>query len=133
MSLRQLLRKPNSPLLHRPLRHQKTHSPYLTTRRLNSSSSEAQTRTRIDRVLNRFPRFLHPYTNGLRNAPVTHVVSFLILHEITAVVPLVGLAGLFHWTGWIPDVSTVLVFRLSIPSIARYEAGRLGEIGSVDG
>jgi len=48
--------------------------------------------------------FLHPYTNGLRNAPVTHVVSFLILHEITAVVPLVGLAGLFHWTGWIPDV-----------------------------
>jgi hypothetical protein len=36
---------------------------------------------------------------------VTHVVSFLILHEITAVVPLVGLAGLFHWTGWIPDVS----------------------------
>lgn len=35
---------------------------------------------------------------------MTHVVSFLILHEITAVVPLVGLAGLFHWTGWVPDV-----------------------------
>jgi hypothetical protein len=29
-------------------------------------------------------------------------VSFLILHEITAIVPLVGLAGLFHYTQWLP-------------------------------
>jgi hypothetical protein len=31
------------------------------------------------------------------------LVSFLILHEITAIVPLVGLAGLFHYTNWLPE------------------------------
>lgn len=49
---------------------------------------------------------------------MTHVVSFLILHEITAVVPLVGLAGLFHWMGWIPDVSALSMF------IGELELGR---------
>jgi hypothetical protein len=34
---------------------------------------------------------------------VSHVVAFLVLHEITAIVPLFGLAGLFHWSGWIPS------------------------------
>ncbi|TVY59551.1 hypothetical protein LSUE1_G006924, partial [Lachnellula suecica] len=38
----------------------------------------------------------------LHSAPVSHVISFLILHEITAVVPLVGLAGLFHYANWLP-------------------------------
>ena len=31
-------------------------------------------------------------------------MAFLVLHEVTAVVPLVGLAGLFHWAGWVPGV-----------------------------
>ena len=30
------------------------------------------------------------------NAPVSHVVSFLILHELTAIVPLLSLWYLFH-------------------------------------
>ena len=115
MSLRRLLQKP----LHTnfqsilPPRHyhlRRVRKPNAPTRR-SSTSSEAQTRSRVDRVLNRLPKFLHPYTNGLRNAPVTHVVSFLILHEITAIVPLVGLAGLFHWMRWIPDVSATHIVR----------------------
>jgi len=48
------------------------------------------------------PHFLRKYTDGLRTAPISHIVSFLILHELTAVVPLVGLAGLFHYTNWLP-------------------------------
>jgi len=31
------------------------------------------------------------------------MISFLILHEITAIVPLVGLAGLFHYSNWLPE------------------------------
>jgi hypothetical protein len=38
----------------------------------------------------------------LLNAPVTHITSFLILHEITAVVPILALFGVFHYTGWTP-------------------------------
>ena len=100
MSPRQLLRKPLLSSFF-PLRNQ-------PPRRFTSKPTAESQVGRIDRVLDRFPKFLHPYTKGLRNAPVTHVVSFLILHEITAVVPLVGLAGGFHWWGAVPDVSSVL-------------------------
>lgn len=36
-------------------------------------------------------------------APKTYIISFLILHEITAIVPIVLLAGGFHYTGWLPS------------------------------
>ena len=46
--------------------------------------------------------FLQRYTAPLLNAPLTHVTAFLILHELTAVVPLLGLAGFFHYSEWLP-------------------------------
>lgn len=39
------------------------------------------------------------YAGRLRSAPLSHVVAFLVLHELTAVVPLLGLFGLFHYGG----------------------------------
>ena len=54
------------------------------------------------RLVARTPRFLRPTLAALHNAPVTHITAFLILHEITAVVPLFGLAGAFHYYNWLP-------------------------------
>jgi hypothetical protein len=54
------------------------------------------------RILNRTPKFLRPTVAALHNAPVTHITAFLLLHEVTAVVPLVGLAGAFHYYHWLP-------------------------------
>ncbi|KAL2754867.1 hypothetical protein ACRALDRAFT_1071499 [Sodiomyces alcalophilus JCM 7366] len=76
----------NSLRLPRPPRVQ-------TTRR----SSDVKT-SRVDRILNRLPPRLQKYTTGLRRAPVSHIVAFLVLHEITAVVPLLALFALFHYT-----------------------------------
>jgi len=45
---------------------------------------------------------LQRYTTPLLNAPLTHITAFLLLHELTAVVPIFGLAGLFHYTRWMP-------------------------------
>ncbi|MCJ1250916.1 hypothetical protein MMC30_008144 [Trapelia coarctata] len=59
-------------------------------------------RPRLERLNARLPRFLHRYTTPLLNAPITHVSSFLILHEITAVVPLLTLTAFFHYSGWMP-------------------------------
>ena len=56
----------------------------------------------LHRIHAKVPSFLHPYAAKLVNAPVTHLTSFLILHEITAVVPLFGLAAVFHFSDWIP-------------------------------
>jgi len=59
-------------------------------------------RPRLESLNARLPRFLHRYTTPLFNAPITHISAFLILHEITAVVPLLTLAGVFHFSGWMP-------------------------------
>lgn len=56
-------------------------------------------------ILRRIPKFLQPFTTRFINAPILHVTSFLILHELTAVVPLVGLWYVFHQNpGYIPNL-----------------------------
>ncbi|RDA91592.1 hypothetical protein CP533_4620 [Ophiocordyceps camponoti-saundersi (nom. inval.)] len=68
-----------------------------TTRLFLSSSSR-----RIDKLTSKLPARWQKYAVRLRNAPVSHVVAFLVLHEITAVVPLVALWALFHYTTVVP-------------------------------
>jgi len=58
---------------------------------------------RIARLNRRLPRFLRKYTSALANAPLSHITSFLILHELTAIVPLFSLAAYFHYTHWLPS------------------------------
>lgn len=59
--------------------------------------------SRIDRFNRRLPKFLHRYTSALASAPLSHITSFLILHELTAIIPLFGLAATFHYTHWLPS------------------------------
>ena len=61
-----------------------------------------KTRSRILRITSRLPKFLQGYTTPLINAPLTHVSAFLLLHELTAVIPLLGLAATFHYAKWMP-------------------------------
>ncbi|KAF3479507.1 uncharacterized protein GIQ15_06483 [Arthroderma uncinatum] len=61
-------------------------------------------RARLQSFNNRLPKFLRSYTTPLFNAPVTHITSFLILHELTAILPLFGLVGVFHYGGWLPSL-----------------------------
>lgn len=64
--------------------------------------SQAPQSSRVDRITSKLPKKLQKYTSGLRDAPVSHIVSFLILHELTAIVPLVVLFTLFHYTTCAP-------------------------------
>ena len=64
------------------------------------------TRSRLRRLNDRLPRAVRSYTTPLLGAPITHVTSFLILHEITAILPLFGLVAVFHYGNWIPDLSS---------------------------
>ncbi|KAH6987845.1 hypothetical protein BKA56DRAFT_577785 [Ilyonectria sp. MPI-CAGE-AT-0026] len=84
----------NWPLFLRPRT-----APRMSRPHIRAESSQA---SRVDRITAKLPRRLQKYTNGLRNAPVSHIVSFLILHELTAIVPILGLFGLFHYTNYIP-------------------------------
>lgn len=47
-------------------------------------------------ILKRVPKFLRSYAKQFINAPFSHLISFLILHEITAIIPLFSLWYFFH-------------------------------------
>ncbi|KAH9909650.1 hypothetical protein F4778DRAFT_7976 [Xylariomycetidae sp. FL2044] len=75
----------------------------------SSSAAEqaaARQQTRLHGILDRTQRWLPqrlrtPFAN-LRSAPLSHVGAFLVLHEVTAVVPVVGLTYLFYVMDWVP-------------------------------
>lgn len=71
-----------------------------------SSTTPKDSRSRLRRLNDRLPPFLRAYTTPLLGAPVTHITSFLILHEITAILPLFGLVGAFHYGNWMPDLAS---------------------------
>ena len=77
------------PLLRRPLS--------------NQSSRVERIRARLAGRNAKFPRFVQRWTSPILEAPAAQVISFLILHEITATVPLLGLVVLFEYTGWLPS------------------------------
>lgn len=71
-----------------------------------SSTTPKDSRSRLRSLNDRLPPFLRAYTTPLLGAPVTHITSFLILHEITAIVPLFGLVGAFHYGNWMPELAS---------------------------
>lgn len=71
-----------------------------------SSTTPKDSRSRLRSLNDRLPPFLRAYTTPLLGAPVTHITSFLILHEITAIVPLFGLVGAFHYGIWMPELAS---------------------------
>ncbi|KAJ5775143.1 uncharacterized protein N7511_000154 [Penicillium nucicola] len=87
-----------------PRRTLSTPSPSQPPKLPNANANGSQSRLR--RFNDRLPRFLRNYTTPLFGAPVTHITSFLILHEITAILPLFGLVGAFHYGAWMPDLSS---------------------------
>ena len=80
-------------------------SPWASRRYFSSPLPDAseKTRSRVARINSTLPKFLQRYTARLTEAPLSHVISFLVLHEVTAVLPLFSLAGLFHYTQWTPS------------------------------
>ncbi|KAF2826631.1 hypothetical protein CC86DRAFT_322180 [Ophiobolus disseminans] len=73
------------------------------TRPYTSSPPPATSQSRIARLNRRIPKFLHKHTSALADAPLSHITSFLILHELTAIIPLFSLAAYFHYTHWLPS------------------------------
>ncbi|KAL2825960.1 hypothetical protein BDW59DRAFT_68549 [Aspergillus cavernicola] len=72
---------------------------------------DVQAQSRLRRLNDRLPSFLRAYTTPLLGAPATHITSFLILHEITAIIPLFGLVAAFHYGNWVPDLTSYSGFE----------------------
>lgn len=85
-----------------PAMRTKRRAPFSTKPDDINPEASRKTRSRIVRITSRLPKFLQGYTTPLINAPLTHISAFLLLHELTAVIPLFGLAATFHYTKWMP-------------------------------
>ncbi|KAI3321762.1 hypothetical protein HD806DRAFT_146521 [Xylariaceae sp. AK1471] len=72
----------------------------------NSTPADAHKTNRISRILARASRFLpkrlQTSLQNLRSAPLSHIGAFLLLHEITAILPIFGLTYLFYALDWVP-------------------------------
>ncbi|KAF3935292.1 hypothetical protein ABW19_dt0205511 [Dactylella cylindrospora] len=95
---------PGAPQLRARARLQPT--PYRASRGLATAPTEPspseKTISRVDRIISRLPKSFRPYTTTLLSRPASTITSFLILHELTAVIPLFGFFYLFHASGWTP-------------------------------
>ncbi|KAI0024478.1 hypothetical protein F4780DRAFT_725576 [Xylariomycetidae sp. FL0641] len=67
-----------------------------------SSAQTARAHTILGRAQRFVPRRFHGAFGALRSAPLSHVAAFLVLHELTAILPLVGLAWAFHRADAVP-------------------------------
>jgi hypothetical protein len=94
LGLRQAARKASNPLRS---------GPRSTASTSRTNQFQQRTRARLDGWISRSPKFFKPTLTALRDAPTSYIVSFAVLHEITAVVPLVGLFWFFHQTRWLPE------------------------------
>ena len=50
----------------------------------------------------RFPKFMMKYAARIGGAPFSHLVSFLLIHELTAIIPLFGVWGAFYYLDYVP-------------------------------
>ncbi|KAF2841222.1 hypothetical protein M501DRAFT_1014030 [Patellaria atrata CBS 101060] len=78
-----------------------TRQRYVSTK-VGGENHVPKSQSRIERLNARLPRFLRHLITPLLTAPVSHITAFLILHEITAIVPLFGFAAAFHYFDWLP-------------------------------
>lgn len=102
------------------MRRTSTKPPTTTPPNLGPHAGTADAASKVDRVSSRLPKFLRSYIDPLRNAPVSHISAFLILHELTAVLPLFGLFGLFHYTNWLPPLTEGVVFKAGVERAGRF-------------
>lgn len=49
-----------------------------------------------------FPKFMAKYAAKIGGAPMSHLTSFLLIHELTAIVPLFGIWGAFYYLDYVP-------------------------------
>jgi len=85
------------------------------------ASTQAPPASRISRLESRLPAFLRRYTLPLRSAPVSHITAFLLLHEITAIIPIFGLTAAFHYFDWLPPwIAEGALVKAGVEKFGRY-------------
>lgn len=82
---------------------QSLRQPYASRLRFNSTGAAKDSTTANGLEKRKLPKWMAKYGDRFKNHPASHVTSFLILHELTALLPLPFLFWLFHSFDWTPE------------------------------
>ncbi len=103
-----------APIGIRPLRYSSIRSLSTTRSLFNDQLTKPKTPPNYDNIdiespeyknhpiIKRLPKSMKKYGKRFVNAPVSHLTAFVILHELTALVPFLGLWYGFHQFGFLP-------------------------------
>ncbi len=103
-----------APIGIRPLRYSSIRSLSTTRSLFNDQLTKPKTPPSYDNIdiespeyknhpiIKRLPKSMKKYGKRFVNAPVSHLTAFVILHELTALVPFLGLWYGFHQFGFLP-------------------------------
>lgn len=76
------------------------------------SGSSKQPNPTVTKIIDKLPKSLQKYGHRLVNSPVSHITSFLILHELSAVIPFLGLWFIFHEFHFLPaDIPSWVIIK----------------------
>jgi hypothetical protein len=79
---------------------------------LNQPKIAPNPASKYEKIIGKLPKSLQKYGYKLVSAPMPYVVSFLTIHEISAVVPFLGLWYFFHQYGFLPtDVPSWMIMK----------------------
>lgn len=90
------------------LRPRKPQARFESTKPTVTASPELTTKqaSRFDKVITRTQRWLpkrfHRPLDNFRHAPGSHIIAFLLIHELTAVLPLIGITAFFQYYDIVP-------------------------------
>ncbi|KAK9456995.1 hypothetical protein V1511DRAFT_495915 [Dipodascopsis uninucleata] len=73
------------------------------------NNKDQSSRERAAKLVSRLPKSFQPYAAPLLQSPGSYIFTFLLLHEVTAVVPLIFLIWLFNVTEWVPPLPESLI------------------------
>lgn len=76
--------------------------PLIFTRTSVSRAAKRLNKQGGEKAASRFPKFMRAYAERINQAPVSHITSFLLLHELSAIVPLFGFWGGFYYFDYVP-------------------------------
>lgn len=75
----------------------------LLRRSFQTSAPKHEESVSSSKAPRQLPKWAAKYADRFKNNPASHVTSFLILHELTAVLPLPILFWFFHSFEWTPE------------------------------
>ncbi|KAK9465873.1 hypothetical protein V1512DRAFT_248640 [Lipomyces arxii] len=95
----------------------------------DEAAKTVKSRKRLQALVDRLPARLRPYAEKLLGYPGSYIFTFMLIHELTAILPLFGLVYLFDYLDFMPSLSGAMIdkglefYKKAVPESALPASG----------